>query len=435
MRLTNLHNIRTQVATFILLCVFCIPIFGQKTNSRVLIETLSSANMHGRGYVNKGDSIAAHYLKDQFKKRGLLPIGTSYYQNFTTPVNTFPGNMYLSINGKQMTPAVDFLIAPTSPSVHGEFKVIKIVSNQLLDPQNLIQTLLKSKEEVIVIDCYELSKHSKKERKLIQDVLNFLKYGDQKFGQAIVFCSSDKLTWGGATSQAVNPFFTLKKKIDINSIENITVNIESHFIQDYKTQNVIGYIPGVSKDSVLVLTAHYDHLGRMGKDTYFPGANDNASGVALVLQLASYFSKPENKPKYDIVCIAFAAEEIGLLGSQYFVKNPLFPLGKIKFLLNFDLAGTGDEGIKVVNATVFKKEFDLLASINKKHHLLKEVKTRGESCNSDHCWFYKNGVPSFFIYTLGGTKAYHDIYDTAAQLPLSKFENFYKLLCKYIDQL
>ena len=417
------------------LCGYSVCFFGQTTSSRKLIETLSSTEMHGRGYVNKGDSIAANFIKNQFKQRGLLPINSSYYQKFTTPVNTFPGEMLFTVDGIKMIPAVDFLIAPSSPSVQGIFQVIKIASEQLLNPQNLMQTLFKVEDKVILIDCYDLSKYSKTEIKLIQDVVNFLKYGDEKFGQAIVVCSADKLTWGGATAQAVNPFFTLKKKLNIKTIENISINVESSFIQDYKTQNVIGYIPGISKDSVLVLTAHYDHLGRMGKDTFFPGANDNASGVALLLQLASYFSQPENKPKYDIVCMAFAAEEIGLLGSKYFVENPMFPLNKIKFLLNFDLAGTGDEGIKVVNATIFKKEFDLLAAVNKKHQLLKEVKTRGESCNSDHCWFYKKGVPSFFIYTLGGTKAYHDIYDTAAQLPLSEFEDFYKLLCKYIEQL
>ena len=89
----------------------------------------------------------------------------------------------------------------------------------------------------------------------------------------------------------------------------------------------------------------------MGKDVYFPGANDNASGVAMLLNLANYYSKKENQPKCSIAFIAFAGEEAGLLGSKYFSEHPLIPLNKMKFLVNLDLLGTGDEGMMVVNAT------------------------------------------------------------------------------------
>ena len=133
--------------------------------------------------------------------------------------------------------------------------------------------------------------------------------------------------------------------------------------------------------------------------------------------------------------IAFGGEEIGLLGSKYFTENPVLTLSKIKFLLNFDLAGTGDEGIKVVNGTEFPKEFNLLKSINKQHDLLKDVFSRGSACNSDHCYFYKKGVPSFFIYTLGGIKAYHDIYDKYETLPFTFFEEYSKLTHLFINKL
>ena len=89
----------------------------------------------------------------------------------------------------------------------------------------------------------------------------------------------------------------------------------------------------------------------MGKNTFFPGANDNASGVAMLLQLANYYSKPENQPDYSICFIAFTGEELGLLGSKYYVQNPLFPLNQIKLLINMDMVGTGDEGITIVNTS------------------------------------------------------------------------------------
>jgi Zn-dependent M28 family amino/carboxypeptidase len=171
----------------------------------------------------------------------------------------------------------------------------------------------------------------------------------------------------------------------------------------------------------------------MGKETMFPGANDNASGVSLLLNLVKHFST--TKPKYTIVFIAFAAEEIGLVGSRYFTEHPVFPLSNIKFLINFDLAGTGDDGIQVVNGKTYQQKFDLISKLNDDGKLLKQIKIRGEACNSDHCMFHAKGVPCFYIYTLGGIQAYHDIYDRAETLPLTDYQDYYTLLLKFIATL
>jgi aminopeptidase YwaD len=66
---------------------------------------------------------------------------------------------------------------------------------------------------------------------------------------------------------------------------------------------------------------------------------------------------------------------------------------------------------------------------------LKQIKIRGEACNSDHCLFHQKGVPCFFIYTLGGIQAYHDIYDRAETLPLTEYEDYFKLLVSFIKSL
>jgi Zn-dependent M28 family amino/carboxypeptidase len=95
--------------------------------------------------------------------------------------------------------------------------------------------------------------------------------------------------------------------------------------------------------------------------------------------------------------MAFSGEEIALLGSKYYTEHPLFPLANIRFLVNMDIMGTGDEGITVVNGTIYKSAFDDLVKINDREHLLKLVKLRGETANSDHYFFYKNHVPSLFI--------------------------------------
>ena len=84
---------------------------------------------------------------------------------------------------------------------------------------------------------------------------------------------------------------------------------------------------------------------------------------------------------------------------------------------------------------IFRKEFEQLVKLNQKKQALKQIKTRGESCNSDHCPFYQHGVPSFFIYTLGGKGFYHDPNDTAENLDLSYSEKVFNLLQNFISSL
>src|SRR5699024_4573068 len=104
-----------------------------------------------------------------------------------------------------------------------------------------------------------------------------------------------------------------------------------------------GVLPSSKKDAdTLVFTAHYDHLGMMGKKAMFPGGNDNASGTSMLLSMAHYFQ--QNPSDYHLIFIAFAGEEVGLLGSKYFVENKSISLSSIHFLINLDIMGSGEEG-------------------------------------------------------------------------------------------
>jgi hypothetical protein len=97
-----------------------------------------------------------------------------------------------------------------------------------------------------------------------------------------------------------------------------------------------------------------------------------------------------------------------------------------------DIVGTGEEGITVVNGSVFQSQFDKLVKLNDEHHYLKLVKVRGKAANSDHYFFTENGVPAFFIYTMGGISAYHDVFDRDETLPLNKFNNLELLLKAFV---
>ena len=133
--------------------------------------------------------------------------------------------------------------------------------------------------------------------------------------------------------------------------------------------------------------------------------------------------------------VAFAGEEAGLVGSEWFAVDRPLELSKIKLMLNLDILGTGDDGITVVNATAQSKLFDQLVALNGKRQLLPQVKARGPACNSDHCPFVKRNVPALFIYTMGGVAAYHDVLDREETLPLTEFPDLYALLKEYLTIL
>lgn len=100
-----------------------------------------------------------------------------------------------------------------------------------------------------------------------------------------------------------------------------------------------------------------------------------------------------------------------------------------------DLMGTGSEGATIVNGTIFPNQFQKLQNINQKNEYLPIIKKRGKAANSDHYWFSEKGVPAFFIYLVGGIKAYHDIEDVSKTLPLTKFEDSFRLIRDFVDEL
>ena len=397
--------------------------------ARSLVDTLSSPSMHGRGYVMKGDSIAADYIKKEFEKFGLSSIEGGFYQKFNLNINTFPTTVQIESKQKKYITGKDFILQGGSGSLKGSFKT-SIINNKILSAKKEKNKLRKTdfSNKVIVADKRGLDKTEEGKKILDQLKLNTFK------SKAVLFLEDVKLTAGYSQKAEDFPIITFMRTSIDPIPDTLSFDVQNKFLSNYQTQNVIGSIKGTHyPDSFIIFSAHYDHLGRMGKDIYFPGANDNASGVAMLLRMVQHYKK--NPPKFSIAFIAFGAEEAGLVGSKYYVEHPLFPLNQIKFLINMDILGTGDEGIKVVNATEHPKEFDELVKINSERNLLASVQPRGKAANSDHFPFSEKGVKAFFIYTLGGIKAYHDIYDRAETLPLTKFEEVYNLLWEFTDYL
>lgn len=201
----------------------------------------------------------------------------------------------------------------------------------------------------------------------------------------------------------------------------------------YRSQNVCGYIPGET-DSMIVFTAHYEHLGMHG-DTIFYGAHDNASGTAAVMDLARMLN--QQRGRYSYVFLFFGGEESGLIGSRHFSNHPLIDMGKVKLAVNIDLFCGGDDGLMVVNANAPETKIfvDLLEKINDNSHYAAKIGRRDNAANSDH-WFLSQQCPAIFIYTLGGPfGGYHSPLDTCEGCGLRNYNGFMTLIRTFLEQL
>lgn len=356
--------------------------------ARQVIAYLSSEPCFGRGYVRQGLQKAEQFIVSELKQAKTLPLfGESYTQPFLHPVNTFPKNCRVKINGRRLRTGYDFIPDPAACSAKGAYRLRKI------DSTHYISTGASPEIRITL---------------------------------------KNKLTYSVARS----PEDFCGLQLDRNRVREeplrIRLNIRNKHLPEFESRNIGCVMEGRSaSDSVIVFSAHYDHLGGIGKSTFFPGANDNASGVSVLLNLIRHYRA--HPPAYKTVFLFFAGEEAGLVGSRFFVEHPAFDLKKIKFLLNLDLLGTGDDGIMVVNGAIHEALFDRLNTINSEQHLVKEIRKRGKAANSDHYWFTEKGVPAFFIYTMGGNTAYHDVYDVAKSLPLSDYVDVFRLITRFIE--
>lgn len=417
-------------------------VFGQVDEVKSYTKALCSPEMHGRGYVNGGDSIAAEFLAEKFEAVGIqkIPGKHAYFQGFRFPVNTFPGEMEVSINDQELKPGVDFIVKPNSGGYTGTLPMIFVTKEDFADAKRLGKIYDSIRFGVAAEDSDNSEVKSGASFAVVTSLDELtgdtLKIAEQFINSTaehapVIQLYSKKFTWSVGRSATNYPFIQMRDSLW--EAGAVTFNIDQQFKESHYARNVIGYLPAAAPTSkTIFFTAHYDHLGRMGKDIYFPGANDNASGTAMLLTLGKYFKA--NPSKYNIVFIAFAGEEAGLIGSRHFVEHPWVNLGDISFVLNLDIMGSGEEGITVVNATLFPKAFKKLQKLNKKHDLLAQVKSRGPAANSDHYFFTQAGVPAFFIYTMGPNKHYHDVFDTHEELSFAEYEDITTLLRLFLEK-
>lgn len=183
------------------------------------------------------------------------------------------------------------------------------------------------------------------------------------------------------------------------------------------TYNVVGIIPGADptvSDQVVIVGAHYDHIGTDEKGRVFPGADDNASGVGVMLEVAHVMSRSNLKPRRTIVFAAWSGEEGGLLGSNFFVSNCPFPLESIVSSIQIDMVGTGTPRRIIATGATYPNHWNFLSSSAKDLGIHLESSTSPGV--SDHLAFNRKKIPCSLIYMAGDHPFHHTVYDVPSAI-------------------
>jgi len=194
-----------------------------------------------------------------------------------------------------------------------------------------------------------------------------------------------------------------------------------------ETKNVIGILPGTHpelKNEYIVVGGHMDHVGVDGDGNIYPGADDNASGTAVVMELARTIIHGNKEHKRSIIFSPFAAEEQGLLGSTYFVENPPVPKENIVAMFNFDMVGQGDLGIGVSGMErfpeIWENLYQTLPEERKKSLRLGRMIGGG---GSDHAPFMRHHIPAIGHFSIGDHPFYHGVEDKINLISPEVLEN------------
>ena len=390
-----------------------------------IVKELSSAKYHGRGYAEDGANKAGKWIAKEFAKVGVDEVTC---QPFTLNINTFPGKMDVRVDGKKLTPGVDFTLREFNPGLKGEFKLY-YVDMENFDAEKMYADLATPEYQgaMVVCDFMFSMKHGKAFRKLSskKDCSNV----------GMVYTWEEPLKFYKAYGEVVRekPIIWVKPDFPKNA-KTIKVDMENEFLKDYECFNVIAKVEGNRHDSCYVFTAHYDHLGKLGKKTYYPGAHDNASGTASLITFASHYAK--NKPEFDMYFIAFSGEDANLRGSDWYVEHPVVPLSQIKYLFNLDMIADNNPKQYCEFNDVAMDGYALFEKINAEKGYFEALDRHELDENSDHWPFAKKNVPVVFFMNEKGDayKYYHTVFDTYKNHISTNYEPSFKLIEDFIKK-
>ena len=335
--------------------------------------------------------------------------------------------MAMSVDGKKQVPGKDFTMREFAPGIKGEFGLYYIDTANY-DSDKIFNDLAKPENKNVFVVCDFLYSYKRgKDFKRMQ--------GKDCAVAGFLYTWEEPLKFYKAYGEKVvnKPIIWVPYRFPKDA-KTIKLDIENKFLKDYECFNVIAKVEGRRHDSCYVFTAHYDHLGNLGKKVFYAGANDNASGTATIVTLAEYYTK--NKPEYDMYFIAFSGEDANLRGSEFFAQNPIVPLEQIKYLFNIDMIGDNNPVQYCEVSNEGMRGFALFEKINNEKHHFKAL-NRGELAgNSDHYPFAVRHVPCIFFENEQGDafKYYHTIHDNYKNAVFDSYEPVFKIVTDFVER-
>ncbi len=345
------------------------------------VSFLASDALEGRGTPSRGLDIAAEFIASQFRRAGLEPAGPDYFQtaNFET-VTPKPGDVTLSIESGGNT-------IPIDPAK------VTVLSAAAVD--------LKSVPVVVAADeaaLNALTPEAVRGKVLLLTMARVRLTGVAKLQPAVVLVAPNGPARGGGRSGrpqlretgSVVPALSVADP-QVRSAVSASIHIPAPEVAPVKLRNVVGILRGSDpalKDTYLMLTAHYDHLGVRDNGTpdhIYNGADDDASGTASLIEIASALAALPTRPRRSIVFIALFGEELGDLGSHYYAIHPIFPLTKTVADINLEQLGRTDDTeephVHMFNLTGY--DFTDLPAVFDKAGALTGIKAVKNEKNSD----------------------------------------------------
>ena len=472
-----------KLPLFFLFLIFFHYGFGQDISSKIdkkdlraFIETLSSPQFGGRSIDDDGQFITQEFIVNRFKELKLETLSPDSYLEKFYLQQISRRELFLKTQYDRTLQNLDRMI------YEGEIKRFEAVAvevvfggygteeelNQINVINRYVLIILKNQSEEIVLKkrlgerlacgiiiVYEDDKNFDVMKDRVKDFYVQKKYSiaghlsgmtatSAQIGEQsglIPVVNSIKIPGAEVKNMmglSKNKLVGLANKRKIKDVPPVMINL--HFEQVEKiveTANVIGVIRGESEQAIVV-SAHYDHVGKE-ENFYYPGADDNASGVAALLELAEAFTQTRNL-KYTMIFLATTAEEAGLLGSLYHTRRPDFDPEKIICNVNIDMISRCDnkhtdcEYLYCIN----DDQSEMLYSLVRKANVLFPLCTFDYAGNNvgifertDGFNFMKKGVPSILFFT-GFHDDYHKPTDTMEKINFDILENRIKLICEVI---
>ena len=408
------------------------------------INYLASDELKGREAGTEEEKIAAQYIQKEFKNIGLEPAGTDqYYQNFDFLAGKiFGDNNALAVGESDFEIDTDYFPLNFSGNGTAKGEIVNLefgISAMDLDHDDYSGKDVEGKIALINVSSPDgIHPHSK-----------YLKYHDlreraglaqSKGAIAVVFINNDE-TANDPTKRYTDKmsildipviFYSGESNIDVN--QNITMSVD--MVEDRRiAQNVIAQIDN-SAEQTVILGAHYDHLGygdegslyRGDKPMIHNGADDNASGTSMLIEIAKEIKSNKALKSNNYLFIAFSGEEKGLLGANYFSKEPTIDLEKVTYMINMDMVGRMDttkNSIGINGVGTSPVWTPLLDSINSQGIGL--VTTESGVGPSDHTAFYLSDIPVLHFFS-GTHEDYHKPSDDADKINYDGMVKVYSMI-------